>query len=171
MLGDVEMSEATTKKSFCRNCGASCGIELEVEHDRVLRLRGDRSNPISKGYFCIKGNASLELQNGAGRLTSSQKRVDGTHRQIAIGTALDEVAARLSTLVARHGPGSVGLYYGTGAYGAALNIPVAKGWAKSLGTSQVYSSQTIDQSPKAITALRMGAFKSGRQPLTTSDVF
>jgi anaerobic selenocysteine-containing dehydrogenase len=166
-----KMNETATKKSFCRNCGASCGIELEVQNERVLRLRGDRSNPISKGYFCIKGNASRELQNGSGRLLSSQKRVDGAHRPIAVSTALDEVAERLSTLVARHGAGSVGLYYGTGAYGSALNIPLAKGWAKSLGTSQVYSSQTIDQSPKAITALRMGAFKSGRQPLATSDVF
>ena len=165
------MNEATIRKSFCRNCGASCGIELEVHGNRLQRLRGDRANPISKGYFCIKGNASLELQNGVGRLLASQKRVDGVHRPIVIDKALDEVAARLTTLVARHGPGAVGLYYGTGAYGSALNIPVAKGWAKSLGTSQVYSSQTIDQSPKAITALRMGAFKSGRQPLATSDVF
>lgn len=165
------MSEVTVHKSFCRNCGASCGIELEVQNDIVLRLKGDRSNPISKGYFCIKGNASRDLQNGAGRLRVSQKRVDGTYEPIAIHSALDEVAGRLSDLLARHGPNSIGVYYGTGAFGAALNIPTAKGWAKSLGTSQLYSSQTIDQSPKAVTALRMGAFKSGRQPLATSDVY
>jgi anaerobic selenocysteine-containing dehydrogenase len=160
-----------TRKSFCRNCGASCGIELQLEDNVIVSLKGDRANPISRGYFCIKGMASRDLQNGKERLQASQKRIGDEHMPVALETALDEIAARLNEIVERHGPASVGLYYGTGAYGAALTIPVAKGWAKSLGTPQLYSSQTIDQSPKNITALRMGAFKSGKQPFATSDVW
>src|SRR5207249_3552550 len=90
---------------------------------------------------------------------------------IAMASALDEVAEKLRDLVSRHGPGCVGLWFGTGAFSSSLAISVGKGFANSLGTPQIYTTQTIDQSPKAITALRMGAFKSGKQNIATSDVW
>ncbi|MDB5447403.1 MAG: hypothetical protein JWQ97_2720 [Phenylobacterium sp.] len=159
------------RKSFCRNCGATCGVELEIEDGVPVALRGDRDNPVSRGYFCIKGLASLERQRGLGRLRVSQKRVGGELQQIPMASALDEVGARLRDLVARHGPSCVGVWFGTGAFSSSLAISVGKGWANSLRTPQIYTTQTIDQSPKAITALRMGAFKSGKQNIATSDVW
>ena len=48
-----------TKKSFCRFCHASCGIEVDVEENRVLAVRGDPDNVVSQGYTCIKGRAEL----------------------------------------------------------------------------------------------------------------
>ena len=159
------------RKSFCRNCGATCGVELEIEDNVPVALRGDRDNPVSRGYFCIKGVASLERQQGLGRLPGSLKRTGGELEPIAMDAALDEIAARLKELVDRHGPASVGLWFGTGAFSSSLAISVGKGFASSLGTPQIYTTQTIDQSPKAITALRMGAFKSGKQNIATSDVW
>ena len=43
-------------KSYCRICSGTCGIELEVENNKILQIRGDHDNPISRGYFCVKGN-------------------------------------------------------------------------------------------------------------------
>lgn len=163
------MSE--TRRTFCRNCGAHCGLVLEIEGNEIVALRGDRNNPISRGYFCPKAFASRERQNGRNRLPGSLKKHEGAHRPIATQAALDEVGERLGDLLERWGPRAVGLYYGTGAYGSTLAISFAKSWLKSIGSPQLYSSQTIDQSPKNITALRMGAFTSGRQPFETADVW
>ncbi|MBD8561856.1 molybdopterin-dependent oxidoreductase [Pseudomonas fluorescens] len=160
-----------TRRSHCRNCGAQCGVELEIENGRVLKMRGDRANPISKGYFCIKGLASMERQNGDGRILSSYRLANGAHEPLPTAQAVDEIAARLSGLIQRHGPRSVGLYIGTGAYSATLTVPFAKAWLAAVGSPQLYTTLTIDQSPKVITALRMGAFLSGRQPFTTADVW
>jgi len=33
-----------TKKSFCRFCHAACGIQVDVEENRVLAVRGDPDN-------------------------------------------------------------------------------------------------------------------------------
>ena len=162
---------AEVRKSFCRNCGAACGIELEIDGSRIVELRGDRQNPISKGYACVKAQASKERQNGLGRLVASQMGRGASHSAISTSEALDQVGARLVGLVSRYGPRSVGLYYGTGAYTSSLALPFAKAWMAAIGSPQVYSSQTIDQSPKNICALRMGAFMSGRQPFATSDVW
>ena len=46
-----------TVKSFCRICTAVCGILVEVEGDRVLKVRGDPDHPLSHGYTCAKGRA------------------------------------------------------------------------------------------------------------------
>jgi anaerobic selenocysteine-containing dehydrogenase len=162
---------SVVRKSFCRNCGATCGVEFEIEDNVPVTLRGDRENPVSRGYFCIKGMASLERQQGRGRLPGSQKRAGDRFEPIAMASALDEIAAKLKDLVSRHGPSSVGLWFGTGAFSSSLAISVGKGFANSLGTPQIYTTQTIDQSPKAITALRMGAFKSGKQNIAGSDVW
>ena len=86
----------TTHKSFCRNCTAVCGIELEVEDNKIVSLVGDRENPNSKGYYCIKGQASQDFNNGEDRLRQSQKRnPDGSYSDMANEAALDEIAARL----------------------------------------------------------------------------
>ncbi|WP_157220950.1 molybdopterin-containing oxidoreductase family protein [Flavisphingomonas formosensis] len=160
------------KRSFCRNCGAQCGLELEIEDGRILDIRADRSNPVTGGYFCIKALGAMDRQNGKDRLLTALCGHAGSARQaIPTRDAIKEIANRLSDLVERHGPRSIGIYYGTGAYTAALTLPFAKAWLEAIGSPQLYSAATIDQSPKFITALRMGAFKSGRQPFASSDVW
>ena len=160
------------KRSFCRNCGAQCGLELEIEDGKMIEIRADNSNPVTNGYFCIKAYGSMDRQNGKNRLLTALRRgEDGAQRAIPTRDAIREIAQRMLELVDRHGPRSVGIYYGTGAYTAALTLPFAKAWIEALGSPQIYSAATIDQSPKFITALRMGAFKSGRQPFATSNVW
>jgi predicted molibdopterin-dependent oxidoreductase YjgC len=36
----------------CTLCEAHCGIDVEVDGDRVLRITGDAEDPISRGYVC-----------------------------------------------------------------------------------------------------------------------
>jgi anaerobic selenocysteine-containing dehydrogenase len=61
-------------KSFCRNCGAAGRIGLQREGLRIFSLKGDRYNPISRSYICIKGDASRQLYNSESRLANSLKR-------------------------------------------------------------------------------------------------
>lgn len=46
------------QRSFCRICLAYCGIVATVEGDRIVTIRGDADDPISRGYDCPKGRAS-----------------------------------------------------------------------------------------------------------------
>lgn len=159
------------KISFCRNCPGLCSVELEVEDNHITKLAGNRTSPISKGYFCVKANASMERHNGTRRLSSSFRAEGGTHRPIKTEAAITEIAKKLNAIIAEHGPRAVAVYYGTGAFYSATAISITKSWAKAIKTPHIYSSQTIDQSPKTIRALRMGNFKSGKQPFMTSDVW
>ena len=44
-----------TKQTFCRFCHAFCGIEVDIEEGRAIKVRGDAQNPMYQGFTCIKG--------------------------------------------------------------------------------------------------------------------
>ena len=49
-----------TVKTFCRNCGAQCSMEVDVEQGRMVRARPDGSVSPYGGYMCPKGLAAVE---------------------------------------------------------------------------------------------------------------
>ena len=161
----------TTHKSFCRNCCAICGIELEVEDNKIVSLLGDQDNPHSKGYYCVKGQASMDLHNGEDRLPASQKRnADGSYSDISTDQALDEIAPRLRQIMDEHGPESVALYHATGKYAQALTYATSGSWLRSLGSHKVFSATTIDQSAVWVNIGRMGIMATGRYTIDDTDL-
>ena len=66
----------TTHKSFCRFCHAVCGIEVDVEDDRVVDVRGDRDHVVSQGYLCVKGRELAAQHTSPARLRSTVQRAD-----------------------------------------------------------------------------------------------
>lgn len=142
------MTPRVTYRS-CNLCEASCGLEVTVEGDRVLRVRGDAQDPISRGYVCPKGIALQDLQHDPDRLRQPvRRRPDGGWEPIGWEEALDLVAEGLLRVRDRHGPDAVALYLGN---------PITHGWApvllipfllKALGTRSRYSAASVDQQPQ-----------------------
>ncbi len=79
---------------------------------RIVKARGDKEHPLTKGYFCVKGMASVDLHNGTGadqRLKTSKKQLaDGSFVDIDAEAALDEIALRLREIITTHGPAESG---------------------------------------------------------------
>ena len=109
--------------SFCRFCGAACGVVLTLdEEDRITDIRGDKSNPLSKGYACFKGLQAEELIHGPQRVRRPRKRLtDGSFGTSSMSAALDEIAQRLQAIMDRDGPEAVGVLAGGGSYLSATN--------------------------------------------------
>lgn len=134
-----------TRKSFCRFCHVYCGIEVDVEDNRVLAVRGDPDNAVSQGYTCMKGRAELERIYHPDRLLSPLKRVNGNREDIALEQALDEIAQKLRKIVDQHGPRAVAAYAGCGAHRTSAGGPWFLGkWLEALGSPSLYTSFTID---------------------------
>jgi anaerobic selenocysteine-containing dehydrogenase len=159
-------------KTFCRNCSALCSMQIELENGRMVRAWPDGSVSPYGGYLCPKGLASIEFHNGAeGRLCNSLKRQpDGRFAPIDAETALDEIGARLKSLYEEHGPRSIAVYHGTGAYRCVLGGLMERAWVAALDTPNFFSSMTIDQSAKWVTMARMGVMASGRHSFRDADV-
>lgn len=157
--------------TYCRNCPSVCGLRVEVSNNRIVGIRGDPSHPLTKGYFCVKGAASMDLHNGEDRLTGSRVRgATGSLLDIDVEQALDEIHAKLSELLSRHGPRAIAMYYGTGANNNSLCHSAMKGWLDLIESPFVFSSMTLDQSAKWVTMGRMGFFATGKYSALDADV-
>jgi anaerobic selenocysteine-containing dehydrogenase len=159
-------------KSFCRICGAFCGVKLTLDdNDRIVDIRGDRDHPMTRGYACFKGLQAENAHHGPERLLHPLKRLpDGRFEQIPFEQALDEIAARLQSIRGQYGPGSIAGFNGSGSVmnvTAGIMLPL---FMRALGSPAYFSTNTVDQSAKYVTRARLGAWSAGRPGLEESDV-
>lgn len=147
-------------------------MEVDVEDGVPLRVRPDGDLSPYGAYLCPKGVSSIEFQQGAeGRLVASLKRsAEGHLVPISDEAATAEIGDKLAALLAEHGPRSIAVYHGTGAYRSVLGGLLERAWVSAIGTPNFFSSMTIDQSAKWVTMGRMGVFASGRHAFRDVDL-
>jgi len=96
------------------NCHPTlCGMLVDVEEGRLLGVAGDPDNPDSRGFLCVRGQASREIIGNPQRLLYPQVRerrgVDRWRR-----ASWDEALDRIVTRMRAAGPEAVGLWAGHG---------------------------------------------------------
>ena len=90
----------------CPYCGVGCGVQAEVDGERIIGVSGDTAHPANFGRLCVKGSALHETLGERGRLM--RPRVDGM--EVDWDTALDAVADRLQATRREHGNHAVSAY-------------------------------------------------------------
>ncbi|MEY6433516.1 molybdopterin-dependent oxidoreductase [Thioalkalicoccus limnaeus] len=139
----------------CPLCEACCGLRLTVEGGRVTRIRGDREDPMSRGFLCPKGAALAEFQEDPNRLRTPVQRTATGWQPLAWDAALDLAARRLRAVQDDHGRDAVALYRGNpNAHNLGLLLYGA-GLVRTLGTRNLYSPTSMDQLPNMLVALRL----------------
>lgn len=155
---------AETRYSYCRNCTANCGTVFDVDQGRVVTSGRDTQNAISNGFICIKGEMAANfLSGGEPRVRECLARnATGSFAPIDAPSAMDSIASSIGRIVGQHGPRSLALFYGTAAYGKSLAIPFGKSFMAALGSPNLFSTMTIDQSAHWVVDCRMGVFATSR---------
>jgi anaerobic selenocysteine-containing dehydrogenase len=129
----------------CNLCEAICGIEISVQADRRLDIRGDKDDPFSRGYICPKAVALQDLHYDKDRLKYPVRRTPQGWQRIGWDEAFDEVTENLKRINARYGRNTVATYLGNPTvhnYGAMLFAP---GFIRSLHTRNRFSATSVDQ--------------------------
>ncbi len=150
--------ELLTVRSFCRICTAVCGILVEVSGDQVVRVRGDRDHPLSHGYTCAKGRSLPQMHHHPDRLERPLMRVGDSLQPTTWEVCLNDLATRLRTIIDRHGPGAIGVFFGSGVGMDAAGYRMAEALYTALGTRARFSPLTIDGTAKTLIAHQMGGF-------------
>jgi len=136
-------SSAAWKKTACILCSLNCGLEVQTSGQRIVRIRGDKANPVSHGYVCEKSQRMDYYQNGADRIDSPmRRRLDGSYERIDWPTAIREIAAKLKSIRDRKGGDTI-LYYGGGSQGNHLGATYADSTLKALDVK--YRSNALAQ--------------------------
>jgi len=131
----------TIHRTGCVLCAQNCGLEVEVENNRIVKVRGDKGNVRSEGYVCRKGMNIAYHQHNADRLKHPLKRVGDRFERITWEQAIDEIGAKLGEIVDRHGPRSFA-YMGGGGQGCHFEAAFGVRLMRGLGSRYHYSPLT-----------------------------
>ena len=126
------------KKTGCVLCAQNCGLEVYVEDNRIVKTRGDKDNPRSKGYVCRKGANIAFHQHHKDRLTHPLKRMGDKFERISWEQAISEIALRIKEIISEHGPKSYA-YMGGGGQGCHFDAAFGVRLMRALGSRYHYS--------------------------------
>ncbi|MEG9436610.1 molybdopterin-dependent oxidoreductase [Edaphobacter sp. HDX4] len=134
------------------DCPDSCGVLVTVEEasGRAVKLQGDPSHPVTRGFLCGKVARYLDRVYSPDRLLFPMRRRSGVPKgplpvgeesaafeRITWDEALDEIAARLHTIAAEHGPESILPYSYAGTIGQLGYGSMDRRFFHRLGASQL----------------------------------
>ena len=156
------MTTSTRRTAYraCNLCEAICGLEIELERDtdgleRVVSIKGDGHDPLSKGHICPKAVALQDMYNDPNRLRLPVKRSAHGWQTITWNEAFDLVVSSLRRVQENHGPDAVGVYQGNPSVHNSGTLLTAPGFFKALGTRNRFSATSVDQLPHHLAALSM----------------
>lgn len=105
------------KKANCQFCHRNCGMLIEVEDGKVVKVRPNPEHKISHGGMCPKPTSAIEFLYHPDRVNYPLKRVgkrgEGKWERITYDQALDEVSERLGQIRKVFGAEAVALGRGT----------------------------------------------------------
>ena len=95
MTGSIE-----TIRTMCpMNCHPTlCGMLVDVRDGELLAVRGDKDNPDSQGFLCVRGQASRQIIGNPKRLLKPlirSRRIQDSWREANWNEALDLIADRV----------------------------------------------------------------------------
>lgn len=154
------MSERSsrTEHSFCRICTSLCGVVIEVQDEQVRSVRGDKDHPVTHGYLCPKGRALGRLHHHPQRIERPLLVTAGGLQPTSWEHCLDDLGERLRAIIERHGPSSIGIFFGSGLGMDASGYRMAEALHKAIGTPARFSPLTIDGTAKTLIASLVGGF-------------
>ena len=121
-----------------RNCYSTCGLRVTVEDGRLRRIEPHPDNAATPGGACLKGLSYIERVYSPDRVLHPLRRDSrGAFGRISWKEALDELADRLTSVRARHGPQSV-LYYASSGTKGLLNGVATSFWRLFGGCTTTY---------------------------------
>lgn len=148
-------SDRKTVHTFCRYCLASCGVDVTVEDNRVIKISADKQNPHSWHDFCAKGRTAAQLVEHPRRILAPMRRVGDSYVEATWEEAIDDIASRMNAVIDADSPDAVGVYYGNPSGFSSSNIIFMNGWLDAIGTRSRYFVGSIDQNAMHVVAAAM----------------
>jgi anaerobic selenocysteine-containing dehydrogenase len=143
---------AELKRTSCNLCEAICGLLVTVENGRVTDIRGDDSDPLSRGHICPKAIALRDVQEDPDRLQRPVRRTADGWVELSWPDAIELVSTTLAAVQRDHGKDAVGIYLGNPnvhSLGALTHLPAFVGL---LSTRNRFSATSLDQLPHMLAA-------------------
>jgi formate dehydrogenase len=148
-------ADTKTVHTFCRYCLASCGVEVTVRDNRVLKIAADKQNPHSWHDFCAKGRTANQMVEHPRRILAPMRRVGDAYVEASWEEAITDIATRMNALIDAGGPDAVGCYWGNAAAFSAPNVMFMTAFMDAIGSYSRYFVGSVDQNAMHVVATAM----------------
>ena len=120
-------------KSNCRICACNCGVELNIENNKITNIKGDKDS-FSKGFICKKSLSHIENLSASRTFTSPLIRnSDGILEESSWEAALDYISKKMSSIIEKSGSKSIAFHSGEN-YDNSDISDMAKVFLNSIGS-------------------------------------
>jgi anaerobic selenocysteine-containing dehydrogenase len=149
----AEDANLETHYRTCPFCEATCGLDLKVQGDRVISVRGDAEDVFSHGFLCPKSQGVKLLREDPDRLrTPLIRQPDGSFREAGYDEAFRVIAERLPPILEAHGRDACAVYLGNPNAHNLDSMIYGRVLLKALRSKNLYSATSVDQLPKHVSA-------------------
>ena len=128
--------------TLCFMCSVRCPIQVEVENNQVLRIRGNPHVPAMNGGICPKAAAAIAGLNDNQRvrfpLIRTGERGSGQWKRVSWTEALDYTADKCKEIFDKHGAKS-SIYCER----ANLISDISKSFQKAIGSPNHFTHDTV----------------------------
>lgn len=100
-------------RSTCSYCGVGCGVIVNKDRNNGITVEGDKNSSVNKGMLCSKGmNLHYVVSDQSDRIHYPEMRWARNlpRQRVTWDSALERAAAVFRSIIAKHGPDSVGFY-------------------------------------------------------------
>ena len=139
--------KTTTHYRTCNLCEAMCGVEVEIDGDEVISVRGDERDVFSRGHVCPKSTALKDLYDDPDRLKQPVRRVGDRWEPMSWDEAFTEVVDRIQRIQEDHGRDAVGVYLGNPNAHNFGTLVFGPPFLRTLGSKNRFSATSCDQLP------------------------
>ncbi len=149
-----------TVHGVCNLCEAICGLTFTVAgtgpSERIISIKGNEADPLSRGHICPKAVALKDLHEDPDRLRQPVRRINQngqtTWQPIGWDEAFDIVVEGLAKVREAHGSNAVAVYQGNPSIHNWGNVTHGHLFFGQLKTRQRYSATSVDQLPHHMAA-------------------
>lgn len=131
----------------CHLCETMCGIAVEYEGDKILSIKGDPDDVLSKGNICPKATGLQDVHTDPDRLKQPIRKINGEWQEVSWEEAFEWVAEKIVSTQETYGRNTVGSYMGRSIahnLGALIGIAPMRALLQS---ENIYTGSTVDQIP------------------------
>jgi anaerobic selenocysteine-containing dehydrogenase len=152
------MAKSATSKIHhraCNLCEAICGLKIEVDNGKIVSIKGDPDDPLSRGHICPKAVALQDIQMDPDRLRQPMRRLrdqgDGSEWEaISWDAAFKIVAEGLVSTQQRRGNNALGVYLGNPSVHNYGILTHQGALFSLLRTENRFSATSVDQLPQQV---------------------
>jgi len=146
MSETIELHNKTAvRPSVCPfDCADTCSLNVEVNDNRVVRVKGSKLNPFTNGKICTKvATLTPDWVHSWRRVAQPKIRVGakgkGEFKEVSWAQALDYIHDKFSQIIDKYGGEAIVPYTYGGPMGKLAGGSMANRFFNRLGASELYS--------------------------------